>query len=55
MLRELRHHPRRLTGNEVYELILAETGDEEAAQEAGTRYVTQQKILDGQQTQPEGP
>jgi hypothetical protein len=33
----------------VYELILNETGDEDAAQEAARQYATQQKILEAMQ------
>jgi hypothetical protein len=54
MLRQLRHHPRQLTGNEVYELVKAETGDEEAAQDAARQYVHQQKVIEAYQQARQG-
>ena len=49
MLRALRWQPRRLTGNELYQLVLDETGDEQRAQREANVFATQQKIMDAMQ------
>lgn len=38
-----------MTGDEVYQIILDETGSEDEAQEAARQYETQKKILEAMQ------